>query len=281
MPSDKNDPKDGFKIDLTSSTFEKAIESAQSFLEKLMMPAVEEVGLMMKEKVTSWRLKNQVRVLTNARLYCQKHNINPKAISLKLLVPLLENAGLEEDEFLQDKWAILLANMVDTDQNNENNVFPFILSQLSKNEFLQLEKEYMRIKEKLEVLEPQLAGLESQFRDQYIPLSSEREVYKLRDSLRQEILITKYISPKEFKPFEIANLVRCGLIKLIPVQYGYSRGVKVDNRYEELTTREIEIEIEHIEDSYVFTELGKIFFAMCSEKNHQSSHRVSGAGVDI
>lgn len=61
-------------------------------------------------------------------------------ISPKLLTPLLEYASLEDNEKLQDKWATLLANMVDSDQNVENHVFPYLLSQVSIQEFELLEK---------------------------------------------------------------------------------------------------------------------------------------------
>ena len=106
------------------------------------MPPLEETGLLLKDQVTLWKFKNQVRMLNKAKEYCEKSNISPKTISLKVLCPLLDYSGLEEDEVLQDKWAILLSNMVDSEQNIENHVFPYILSQLSSNEFLILEKVY-------------------------------------------------------------------------------------------------------------------------------------------
>lgn len=99
------------------------------------MPSVEEVGLLMKDKVASWRLSNQIKILNKAQEKCAKNNISPKAISLKLLCPYLENASLEEDEYMQDKWANLLTNLVDSQQNIENNIFPYILSQISKDEY--------------------------------------------------------------------------------------------------------------------------------------------------
>ncbi len=128
------------EINITSTALEKGFEIAKDFLDKLIMPAVEETGLLMREKVTYWKFKNQVKMLNKAKSYCSKHNIEPKAISFKLLVPLLETSALEEDEILQDKWAILLSNMVDSEQNVENHVFPYILGQISKNEFLFLEQ---------------------------------------------------------------------------------------------------------------------------------------------
>src|SRR5690606_30389556 len=115
----------GNDINIKSSTIEKGIELAKDFLDKLIMPAVEETGLLIKEKVTYWKFKNQVKVLNKAKEYCEKNGIKPKTISFKLLVPLIETSALEEDEVLQDKWAILLTNMVDSEQNVENHVFPY------------------------------------------------------------------------------------------------------------------------------------------------------------
>jgi hypothetical protein len=51
----------------------------------------------------------------------------------------LDHAALEDDPEIQDNWAILLSNKVDLRQNIQNHIFPYILSQLSKNEFNFLE----------------------------------------------------------------------------------------------------------------------------------------------
>lgn len=134
------------KLDITSTAVEKGIDLAKNFLEKLIIPSIEETGLLIKEQVTFFKFKNQVKILNKAQEYCLKNNISPKSISLKLLCPLLDNASLEEDEYLQDKWAVLLSNMVDSEQNIENHVFPFLLGQISKTEFLTLE-EVLYVKE--------------------------------------------------------------------------------------------------------------------------------------
>jgi hypothetical protein len=128
------------KIDISSTFLENGLDTAKSFLGKLIGPAIEETGLLLKDHVTMLKFKNQVRMLNKAKSYCEKNSISPKTIPLKLLCPLLDYSGIEEDELLLDKWAILLSNMVDSQQNIENHVFPYILSQLSSNEFLVLEK---------------------------------------------------------------------------------------------------------------------------------------------
>ena len=58
-------------------------------------------------------------MLNKAKVYCEKNNITTKAISLKLLRQSLDYVTLEEDGILQDKWSILLSNMVDSEQIQE------------------------------------------------------------------------------------------------------------------------------------------------------------------
>ncbi|MEL6770612.1 MAG: hypothetical protein AAFP18_06070, partial [Bacteroidota bacterium] len=73
------------KIDVTSTAVEKTIEAARDFVDKLIMPATEELGLLVQESVSLWRFKNQIRVLTEARGYCDKNGISPQS-SDKLIV---------------------------------------------------------------------------------------------------------------------------------------------------------------------------------------------------
>jgi hypothetical protein len=170
------------KIDITSTALEKGIDTAKEFLDKLIMPAIEETGLLLKDKVTMWKFKNQVRMLNKAKIYCEKNKISPKTISLKLLCPLLDYSGFEEDEVLQDKWAVLLSNLVDSEQNIENHVFPYILSQLSSKEFLVLDKVYdekaeriRKLKIELEEFKVKRPDLESDINTKIAEIDKKRE----------------------------------------------------------------------------------------------------------
>lgn len=241
-------------LNIKSSTIEKGIELAKDFLDKLIMPAVEETGLLIKEKVTYWKFKNQVKILNKAKEYCEKNGIEPKTISFKLLVPLIETSALEEDELLQDKWAILLTNMVDSEQNVENHVFPYILGQISTNEYVFLEQVYFSKKERLGKLESEL----KQFRKEKPQLEKElkieiektereieitkkketktipysREVWDLQkkkgvfenklNSLKyrenrilREMQYPEVIPEHELRDYELSNLIRLGLVKAI------------------------------------------------------------------
>jgi len=256
------------ELNIKSSTIERGIDTAKVFLGKLITPAIEEIGLLAKDKVTLWRFKNQVKILNKAQKHCEIHNINPKKVQFKLLVPLIETSSLEEDEILQDKWAILLSNMVDSEQNIENHVFPYILGQISKNEFLFVEQVYLykrkrveRLGLELSILKEKLPRFEKDIVQKIKEVQNEielikknkkdetpfiRENWKLKDKIKEyesEIkkLKTKAINIRlnitkaetipdgELAEFEISNLVRLGLIKETQETIANSQTLEIPN----------------------------------------------------
>lgn len=256
-------------LNIKSSTIEKGLELAKDFLDKLIMPAVEETGLLIKEKVIYWKFKNQVKVLNKAKEYCEKHGIEPKTISFKLLVPLIETSALEEDELLQDKWAILLGNMVDSEQNVENHVFPYILGQISKNEYLFLEQVYFSKKERLGKLSKELddfrenrpkkeqkikdkiSNLEKKIKELEVKNKSKlpfnRDIWDLQSDKRKlesnlsslkyqenwiqrKMFAPEVIPEDELEDFELSNLIRLGLVKAIQETIANSQTLEIPQR---------------------------------------------------
>jgi hypothetical protein len=131
------------KVDLTSGLGERILDVAKEFLEKLIMPTVEETGLLISEQISRFRFNNQLKTLVKAREKCINNGINPKTIPFKLLCPLLEGASFEDDNEMQDVWASLLANLVDSEQNIQNHIFPYLLSQISKQEWVAIRESYL------------------------------------------------------------------------------------------------------------------------------------------
>ncbi len=248
------------KIDISSTALEKGIDIAKGFVEKLIYPSAEEMGLLLKEGISKWRFNNQIKTLVKAKSICEKHGVNPKMISPKLLCPLLEYAGLEDNEKLQDKWATLLANMVDSNQNVENHVFPYLLSQVSIQEFETLEntfeikvarvkglskelEEYLTTKDQLlSELNTEIARLELEFnqrrenninnpknyqnlwdlQNKISGLKSKKNSHeKTQIKIERAIAEAELIATKCLRDFEISNLVRLGAAKEIVRSYGY------------------------------------------------------------
>lgn len=57
------------------------------------------------------RWKRGVQLLQKVKQVCHEVAIDPKAVPLKILLSIFENASLEDDEDLHDRWANLLANV--------------------------------------------------------------------------------------------------------------------------------------------------------------------------
>ena len=128
-------------IELAKESIKQAADIAKSFLSKLVGPASEEAGLILKENVRFYRLKNQLRILRKAQDMLNEAGIEPNAVPLRTLLPLLEGASLEDDESLGDKWAALLANAAaGAITEGSHPSFPKILGEMSPQEALMLDR---------------------------------------------------------------------------------------------------------------------------------------------
>lgn len=294
MNDENKDGKREIKFDITSSAIESSLDLAKGFVEKLVNPSVEELGLLIKDRISFWRFSNQVKILNKAKNICEKNNISIKSISPKILCPYLENASLEEDEELQDKWAALLVNMVDSNENVQNHVFPYILSQLSKEEFLFIESKVNENKLRILNLENELTihfkSKESKekfltsrinslkeeikgepYSDQRLKVSSEiRELQKqLREhqffesrtmrSIKQHIEIKE----KDLKGFEVANIIRLGLAKVVYEVIAGTQSINIPEETGQLVDFDIDIDNDV---KTIITELGEIFIEACQNK---------------
>jgi len=129
-------------INIKSSTVEKSLDIAKEFLQKLIGPSIEELGLLYSDNVKMWRLKNQITNLGKVKKIVEDEGLSLKQVNLKVLFPYLEGVSLEDNEVLQDMWARLFVNYIDSTKNLKINVYPNILRQLSSNEVAILN--YMR-----------------------------------------------------------------------------------------------------------------------------------------
>lgn len=288
------------ELNIKSSTIEKGLESAKNFVNKLIGPAIEECGLLIKDQISFWRFKNQVKVVNKTKDFCEKHNIKPREVSLKLLCPLLDYAGLEEDEKLQDKWAILLSNLVDSEQNIQNHVFPYILSQISINEFDVIERAYNdklmrvnRLQEEIVIFDKQNPNKETKLieeiqtmkdklvepKDSYQDIEARKVIWDLDKKLRDlryernrlvaQMELDESINYSSMQEFEIGNLVRLGLIKYLEENRAIAESVEIEHPdawSSKSKWIDLDISIESENSYYSLTQLGELFIAACSEK---------------
>lgn len=150
------------------NAIDKGLDLAKDFLQKLISPSVEEIGLLAADNIRFRRFKNQVRIIEKASKYVTKKGIQIKGLPVKILVPLTEAASLEENEDLQNKWVGLLVNYIDTKKSHQSSIFPYILSQISTDEakcidFMRFDgkyyTDYKDIPKELEIYDSELSNL--------------------------------------------------------------------------------------------------------------------------
>lgn len=95
----------------------EALRPFTDLITKLAGPAAEELGLTLQDSVKVYRFKRRIRLLQKIKEICDGAGIEPHAVPLKILLPSVEYASMEENDDLQDRWAALLANSALQDSN--------------------------------------------------------------------------------------------------------------------------------------------------------------------
>lgn len=127
-------------INLNIPVIEKGLDLLKEFLVRVIGPSATELGEQLADSLKNRRLKNQIRNFKKANEIVDKEGLETRQIDLKALYPYLQGVSLEEDERLQEKWANLFVNYIDTSKNLTSHVYPSILSQLSSEEVKILEE---------------------------------------------------------------------------------------------------------------------------------------------
>lgn len=122
------------EMDIKSSTADKALDIAKDFIDKLISPSAEALGILIATPFRMWVLDNQVKNLNRVKQIVDENNISLKQVKLKVLFPYLEAVALEEDATLQELWANLFVNYIDANKNFEVIIYPEILKQISTKE---------------------------------------------------------------------------------------------------------------------------------------------------
>jgi hypothetical protein len=122
--------------DSVNTVTKGAVDGASSFLGRICLPAAEEFGLLLRDKVGAWRAKNAVAITNQAQklLENQTGSLNFKAHP-RIVYSTLENGSWTEDNHMQDLWAGLLASSCSPDGKDESNLmFANILANLTSSQ---------------------------------------------------------------------------------------------------------------------------------------------------
>jgi hypothetical protein len=171
-------------------TEKKIVDKAFEFVNSLLVSPAKEIGELFADQVRYIRFKNQINIINKAQKFLSEKNIDPRSVPIKTLANLIEYSSYEEDTGMQDKWAALLANSADpNNDSNLHNILAEILNQISPQESFLLD--YL-------------------FNNSFIQTDRERVVMKVR-----EIFTFKNISFRD-SFIMTDNLRRLNLIEILP-----------------------------------------------------------------
>jgi hypothetical protein len=97
---------------------EAAFQPFAGLIEKLFGGAAEQIGGMWKDKIAVRRQIRQFKLLKKLKAAIDNAGFEPQQIRDNIWTPVLQEASLQDDETLQDRWANLLANAADPRQIN-------------------------------------------------------------------------------------------------------------------------------------------------------------------
>lgn len=140
MSEDKSKSFDPFGIKPIAESIhtvtKAAMDAAGAFLSRICLPAAEEIGFMLRDKVSNWRAKNALAVVANAekKLRENRHFLELQAHP-RMVIASIEHGSWTDDDIVQDMWGGLLAASCTKDGKDESNlIFINLLSQINATE---------------------------------------------------------------------------------------------------------------------------------------------------
>ena len=116
-----------------NTTVVKTFQGVEGFLRSVCVPALDEVGLLLKDKIRYWRLNNVLRILEKAKgkLEFKDDQLQIQAHP-RVALSIIENGSLNDNDEVQELWAGLFASSCTTSgQDDENLIFVDLLKQLT------------------------------------------------------------------------------------------------------------------------------------------------------
>jgi len=136
MPDDKSLDLLGIKpvADSVNRLTRAAVDGASAFLSRICLPAAEELGLLFRDKVASWRARNAVLVVEHARDSLNDSGADTDALSAhpRIVGQILELGSWSDGDEIQELWGGLLASSCTEDGRDESNlIFTNLLGQIT------------------------------------------------------------------------------------------------------------------------------------------------------
>lgn len=109
-----------------------AVDGAAAFLGRICLPAAEEFGLLLRDKVRDYRASNMAKITQEAEEILKKLENQDIHAHPRLVSSIMEHGSWADEDAIQKKWAGLLISSCDENGTDDSNlIFIDLLSQLS------------------------------------------------------------------------------------------------------------------------------------------------------
>ena len=163
------------------NTLGKLADGISSFLGSICMPAAEEFGLYLRDRVAIFRITNLHRVISKTQKKIADHqNEISHNISPKLLKSILDESSWADDDAVQELWAGLLSGAILNDERKDDSViYVNQLKELSTYEARLLDLVYS---------DPRIASTTH-------PITITREFFQIRNKIEHQLATVFDCSP--------------------------------------------------------------------------------------
>src|SRR5262245_259672 len=136
MPDDKSLDVLGLKpiSDAINKITSAAVDGANAFLSRICLPAAEEYGLYLRDKVHHWRTQNMLAVTQKAEATMVMAGLSDNVHAHpRLISTILDQGSWIEDAKVQEMWGGLLASScTESGDDDSNLLFIDLLGSLTK-----------------------------------------------------------------------------------------------------------------------------------------------------
>jgi len=128
-----------------------SLEGVGTFLGKICLPAAEEYGLLLKDRVSYWRAKNLAKIARKAeKIIGEQGGLNKRRAPPRLVHMIMETGSWSDTDDIQEMWAgLLVSSCTKEGRDDENLIFADLLSRLTVSEARMLNYVCSKSKKKL------------------------------------------------------------------------------------------------------------------------------------
>lgn len=113
----------------------KIVDGVSAFFGKICMPAADELGLLLKDTLRYYRVKNLEKIVEKTKKHISTKDIgNHQHLSPKLLKEIIEDSSWEDDDVIQELWAGLIAGEIKNESGDDAIIYTSILKSMSAYE---------------------------------------------------------------------------------------------------------------------------------------------------